>query len=158
MFYVFVLICVGLVLLAIEAFLIPGFGLVGVLGIFALVGGVVWAFYMVGPVAGVLTLVCCVGVVTGGTIIVSRTAGRKLILKTQNVARVDSDTRPAREALIGRRGVAMTVLRPSGKIEIDGVWHDVTSSDAFIDQGRDVEVVKISDNTIFVREAEQRGE
>lgn len=154
MFYVFLLICIGLVLLAIEAFLIPGFGVVGVLGIFALAGGVAWAFYTVGPVGGTVTLFLSAGIVTAGTIIVSRTAGKKLVLQQQNVDRVDSDVRATREALIGRRGVAMTVLRPSGKIEIDGVWHDVTSSDTFIDQGRTVEVVKVTDNTIFVREAQ----
>ena len=56
------------------------------------------------------------------------------------------------EYLIGRRGTAITDLRPSGKGEFDGVKLDVTASD-FINKGTKLVITSIKNNRIFVEEA-----
>jgi membrane-bound serine protease (ClpP class) len=51
---------------------------------------------------------------------------------------------------VGAIGVAVTPLRPSGKIEIDGARHDVVAELGFIDIGKEVRVVSVTDFRISV--------
>ena len=59
---VILLFVAGVVLLSLEAFVIPGFGVVGILGIAAFVGAAVIAWLQLGWLEGVASLVASVGV------------------------------------------------------------------------------------------------
>jgi membrane-bound ClpP family serine protease len=59
-FLVVLLVLAGVALLLMEMFLLPGFGIAGVSGFAALVGAVVYAWLMLGHVAGLITLGACV--------------------------------------------------------------------------------------------------
>ena len=59
-FLVVLLVLAGVALLLMELFLLPGFGIAGVSGFAALVGAVVYAWLMLGHVAGLITLGACV--------------------------------------------------------------------------------------------------
>ncbi|HEV8050981.1 MAG TPA: NfeD family protein, partial [Parachlamydiaceae bacterium] len=54
----------------------------------------------------------------------------------------------------GSRGVADTTLRPSGKIDIDGIQYDAMSIGSFIEKGRPVSVTGIDSGTLMVAEVE----
>jgi len=56
------------------------------------------------------------------------------------------------ELEVGMQGVACSVLRPAGRVEIEGVWVDVISEGPFIQPGTEVVVSKISGNEVIVRE------
>ncbi len=56
------------------------------------------------------------------------------------------------ELTVGMQGVACSVLRPAGRVEIDGVWVDVISEGPFIQPGTDVVVSQINGNEVIVRE------
>ncbi len=58
---VIALIVLGLAALAVELFVIPGFGLAGVAGILMLIGGVVSAWLMFGPLYGGITILVTLG-------------------------------------------------------------------------------------------------
>lgn len=51
---------------------------------------------------------------------------------------------------VGKRGVALTVLRPSGKIKIEGTMLDAVSVRDFIDVGVDVIVTKYENTQLYV--------
>ena len=53
-------------------------------------------------------------------------------------------------ALIGKIGTASTVLRPSGKVKIDGVTYDAISYQSFIEKGSSVKVLKYETGQIYV--------
>ena len=54
--------------------------------------------------------------------------------------------------LIKKTGKTITMLRPSGKIDIDGEGvFDVLTEGRFINKGVEVEVYKVIGNKIFVR-------
>ncbi len=53
---------------------------------------------------------------------------------------------------VGMQGVARSVLRPAGRVEIEGVWVDVISEGPFIQPGTEVIVSKINGNEVIVRE------
>ena len=55
-------------------------------------------------------------------------------------------------ALLGREGVAVTVLRPAGRAQIDDEFIDVVSEGPFISSGRKIEVVSVVGNRVVVRE------
>lgn len=56
------------------------------------------------------------------------------------------------QSLVGRQGIAMTVLRPAGKAQIGEEFIDVVSDGPFISSGRKIEVLAVSGNRIVVRE------
>ena len=57
---VVLLVLAGVALLLMELFLLPGFGIAGVGGFGFLVGAVMYAYYFLGLVAGMITLGVCV--------------------------------------------------------------------------------------------------
>jgi len=59
---------------------------------------------------------------------------------------------PGLELEVGMQGVARSVLRPAGRVEIEGVWVDVISEGPFIQPGVEVIVANISGNEVIVRE------
>ena len=55
------------------------------------------------------------------------------------------------EGLVGKVGVASTVLCPSGKVFIDGDYYDAISDAGYIDEGENVIVHKFSTGRLYVR-------
>jgi membrane-bound ClpP family serine protease len=58
---------------------------------------------------------------------------------------------PHEKALLGRSGVAVTVLRPSGEAEIDGEMIDVVTGGEMVEAGAKVQVTEVQGNRIVVR-------
>ena len=56
------------------------------------------------------------------------------------------------QSLVGKQGIAMTVLRPAGKAQIGDDFVDVVSDGPFISSGRKIEVLAVSGNRVVVRE------
>ena len=58
---------------------------------------------------------------------------------------------PEEKALVGKRGVSISTLRPSGRADIDGLTIDVVTEGDFVDPGQQLEVVRCEGNRIVVR-------
>ena len=56
------------------------------------------------------------------------------------------------EALVGKQGEAVTVLRPIGTIRIEGNRYDAMAETGSIESGTTIEVSTVYDNQIKVRE------
>ncbi|MGK3987134.1 NfeD family protein [Sorangium sp. So ce136] len=146
---VVLLLVVGLVLLAIEVFVIPGVGLVGLLGGAAVVGAVAVAWTTLGAAHGLLALgagVCAAGLLFWAF---ARTrAGQKMVLlETQRSGR-GPDARLA--ALAGKEGRALTPLRPAGTVEIDDRAVDVVTDGLYVEAGTPVRVSSVEGNRVVV--------
>lgn len=61
-------------------------------------------------------------------------------------------------ALVGKTGLTLTQLRPSGKAEVDGQIVDVMSEGVFIPEGNPIEVIECHRHRIVVRQIEQIDE
>lgn len=59
-----------------------------------------------------------------------------------------------REYLLGRRGIVLTELRPSGAVSIEGEPVDVVSEGAYIKKGEQVEVISVNGNRVVVRKVD----
>lgn len=158
---------IGVILIALEIFVIPGFGVIGILGIVALVCGLAfsmvandWLDFKVSAPgmlmqSFLLVIASLIGsivlmVIFGKSMLQSR-AFKRLVL--QDEQRSDEGFTSSRRThdLVGREAVTKTVLRPSGKIEIEGVWYDAVALNGYVDVGEKVTVVKHENYNLFVR-------
>jgi membrane-bound serine protease (ClpP class) len=161
---------VGLILLALEIFVIPGFGVAGVLGILFIVVGLTLSLIKSVPTNFPVNLpegnafVTALGIVLGATVLsialsfwlfgrfikssmFSKVSVQSVISKEQGFMGVDM----TQKNLVGMTGTAFTVLRPSGKVEIEGNIYDATAESGFIEHGEKVVVVKFETAQLFVR-------
>lgn len=147
---------VALVMFVIELFT-PGVGIAGVTGLLALIAVVVmqlgWghpqvAFYII----AIALLIIILGLIW---VIRSMQRGRLsksfLVLKEHSSGSSVPEVDAAKTDLIGKSGVAISALRPSGIAEIDGRRLDVMTAGAFINKGETVTVIKAEGMHILVR-------
>ena len=146
------LIIAGLLLLAAELVLIPGFGVAGILGIASLVGSCWVAFTQVSTTAGIITLIANILLAIISTIMVLRSkTWKKLSLGTNIYAKVD--TTPVEKGIsIGDKGTTITRLAPGGKVMLGTNMLEAFSRDTIIEPGIDVEVCEVQGNKIYVKE------
>lgn len=160
----------GIILIAIELFAFPGFGVCGISGIVLALTGLTLA--MVGKIgdgdlpsvtpddiimAFLLVILSSTVSIAGCIWISSRFYsgtffGNKLSLTaTQQTNEGFIAVKPDLKQFIGKRGTASTVLRPSGKITIEGQTLDAKSAAGFIDKGTDIEVVGCESGQLYVK-------
>jgi|MGYP000260234408 membrane-bound serine protease (ClpP class) len=72
---------------------------------------------------------------------------RKVALNTDLENAISS---PDLSSLVGKEGTAATVLRPSGKVSVDGVFYDGISESGFIEKGGKVKVVRFENAQVYV--------
>jgi len=150
-YWAYVLIAAGLLLLFVEIFFIPGFGLAGILGLLCLLGGIYMFSKEHGPLYAALLFVGCVGVLVATFMLFFRSpASNLLILKDK--LRGQNVEKPALP--LGQRGITLTPLYPTGKaafvVEGGEKRLDVIAGGEFIELGKDVRVTRIEGNRIFV--------
>jgi membrane-bound serine protease (ClpP class) len=152
----------GLVLLGLEVFVIPGFGLAGVLGIGALLaglslsligGGATWEFVLkaVGRVVFSL-LIALIASLVMLRFLPRLPFGRRLILETGLPTGHGYASAPEGDrSWLGKSGTAHSPLRPAGIAEIEGERVDVVSDGEFIEAGAPIVVSRVDGNRIVVR-------
>jgi membrane-bound serine protease (ClpP class) len=162
---------IGVGLLAVEIFLIPGFGVVGISGIILIGLSLVlsmqdfvlprsnWEWDILGRNAlvvsfGIIASVAGIAIIAllGPRIkLFDRLALGTAIQGTAGGPDPEDAAGGNHKALINRTGTAATVLRPSGKAEIDGELYNVETDGIFVEQGNQIRVVRIQGNNIFVK-------
>jgi membrane-bound ClpP family serine protease len=148
-----VAVILGIILLAAEILVIPGFGLTGILGVVCTIGGAALAWSRLGPLWGVLAI--GVSTTTAGLLIWSfpRTRlGKKFLLHESHAGvRAPADDLGS---LLGREGTAITMLRPSGTAEIGDRRVDVVTDGVFVDAGTRIRVARVEGARIVVEARE----
>lgn len=148
------LILVGLALVAVEVTLVPGFNVVGVLGVVGTAVGVVYAFIEFGPAGGLGTLAATV-LAAGGLFYLLWESGAwdRFILSDSLRRDADADDveHDSRAKMLGKRGTALTPLRPGGVADIEGARVDVETEGAFVAAGSRVRVVAMDRRRFIVR-------
>jgi membrane-bound serine protease (ClpP class) len=163
------LVALGVVLLALEFFVLPGFGVAGILGAVALLAGLGLSLVGAGATREVL-LTAAVRVVFSllAALVVSLAlfrllpwlpATRRVVLGTGLSAGGGWEPgvvshRPA----AGARGTAVSPLRPAGIADIGGERIDVVSEGDYIDAGEPIEVLRVDGNRVVVRQVRKPKE
>jgi membrane-bound serine protease (ClpP class) len=165
-----ILFLLGVVLLVIEIFLIPGFGAAGISGIVLMIAALVlsrqefviprvpweWDIFLrnlrnvgFGFVGSLVLLVFLLR-------IFPRTPGlKRLILESNQDTTAGYTVQSAETSAVlrGRRGNAVTALRPAGKADFEGEILVVETDGEFVEAGAPVEIIEVSGNRIVVRRA-----
>lgn len=145
----------GIVLLAIEIFVIPGFGITGILGILGIAVGIFMSFG-INNIAQA-TLVVFVSLVSDIILIIILA---RFILKSKgfkNKIALETDTAGYHSSvsyddLLGLEGITDTFFRPSGNIIIDGKKYDAITEGEFINKGTKIKVILVEGNKIVIKE------
>ncbi len=159
---------IGVLLVGIELFAIPGFGVTGIAGVIAIVVSLALSmvdnqgFSYEGVPAGEIAQAFFIVIIASfSSLILSFYTGRKLFTTTRfgelalDVIQNKDDGYTSADVqlrdLIGKEGVAATILRPGGTVEIDDEHYDAIAQTSYIDKGTKVVVVKYENMQIIVR-------
>lgn len=145
----------GIVLLAIEIFVIPGFGITGILGILGIVAGIFMSFG-INNIAQA-TLVVFVSLIADIILIIILA---RFILKSKgfkNIVALETDTAGYHSSvsydnLLGCEGITDTFFRPSGNIIINDKKYDAITEGEFINKGAKIKVILVEGNKIVIKE------
>ncbi len=149
-----VLFLVGLVLITLEIFVVPGFGVTGIGGIAAIFASLFFLFPTTDIALAILATVLLVSI--AASIIIIKYFGGSSFWK--HISLGESQTKESgyvanydKKELMGKTGKTISQLRPAGIIQIKGKRLDVVTEGDFIDKGELVEVIETSGNRIVVR-------
>lgn len=158
---------VGIALLALEIFVLPGFGIAGVSGITLMVTSMIlimlnndWFDFGLVPTSSIIyATAATLGGIAGGMALLF-IGGSKITQSRyfQRVALTDTQERAQgytssfiSEPMKGKVGKAYTVLRPSGKVIIDDQIYDAYTRGDYIDKDADIIVVNDEGTSLQVR-------
>jgi len=159
---------VGVILLMLELFVIPGFGVAGISGIVLIVGSLIlvmlnndffdFSFVASGDIAiaaitTISALMASIILLFYGSVKLSESKMFRKISLTNTQQSSEGFTSNFNDrSYIGLKGTAYTVLRPSGKIMIENEIKDAFTRGEYIEMGKVVEVIDESGSSLKVRE------
>lgn len=151
-----ILFIVGIVLLLAEIF-IPSFGILGIAGVISVIVGVVLAAYDTGNAIFSLFIAVVAAIIF--LFIMTKLFKRKgiwnkFILRDQLTEELGYSSQQSKQHLIGKRGKALSVLRPSGVALLEGERVDVVTAGDYIEAGNEIEVIQIEGSRIVVKKIE----
>lgn len=165
----------GVILLMLEIFVVPGFGVTGISGIILIFTSLILTMvFNVGfhfqfdpnldaaVQIGRSTIIVLMSVVCGfflslwlsKKLITAETRFGTMALKTNLETDEGFTAQDMRlQAYVGRSGISATFMRPAGKIEIDGELLEATAEHGLIEKGERVVVTRFENAQLFVRKA-----
>jgi len=147
---VIVLCLLGILLILLEVFLIPGVTFAAIAGIFSTLGGIHYAFTYLGFEFGIIVLSLVIFIVIAFIIYMIKS---KLLNKIALEAKIDSTV--ASENILdiseGDEGITVSRLNPIGKVEVNNIIMEGKSSSNFIDENIKIIVLKVNPTQLIVK-------
>lgn len=158
---------VGLALIALEVFVIPGFGVAGIAGIACTFGALI--FFMVAndnfnfdnvPTGNLTQAITVVAVGVFGAIVLLFILGYRFMSSNlfSKVALIDTQRKEEGYTstnytpdLIAKEGIAITILRPSGRVEIEDEIYDAYTRGEYIESGEKIVVTSNEGTSLQVK-------
>lgn len=136
-------------------FIIPSAGVLTVVSLLCLGGS--WWMIATSKIAGLISIVLVADVIL---IPITLWVGFRLMQKSPLANREDlsqgyQTQNDLAEALVGQEGVSSSMLKPSGKVLVDGMVYDAVSTGEYLDAGIRVRVLYVSQNRLTVEAIDQ---
>ncbi len=158
---------VGVILIFLEIFVFPGFGVAGISGIVLTVTGLALALvrnidfdFTFVPSGSVATAFLMVTVAMALPLVLLIAFGKRIFdstvfRKMSDVAEMSTSEgftvrNSLLQDLIGANGIAVTNLRPAGRIEINGELYDSIADGSFIEKNSSVKVIRVQATYLVV--------
>lgn len=150
-----ILFIAGLLLLALEFFVVPGFGITGIGGTVLVISSLFLTFG--DPTVGMYVVSITMIASVVAAVLIFRYFGKskmwkRIALNTSQTVEKGYLAPKSREDLLGVEGEAMTILRPTGTALFNGERVDVITEGSFISQGSKIKVIKVEGTKVIVRE------
>ena len=145
MFYIILLIVLGLLFLVAELVLLPGVSI-----------GAILALVCYGSVAGVVVILAILLLSLVATIISLRAKTWQRFSLKQRVDSSSMPSTPDQELQVGDRGMTLSRLSPMGTVEVGGKVYEAKSLTAYVDPRREVEVVGFENFSVIVKTVKDR--
>lgn len=167
-----ILFIIGLVLLAVEIFVLPGFGIAGVAGIVAVILGLSFAAidndllrhlptgeitvgWILQPI--LIVIIAATAALIGGLLLSKRfltgttPLQRKVVLTAEMAPEQGYVSHPqVASELIGKTAEVAAVLRPAGRVIIDGIYYDAIAEEGqFIPRGKQVIITRFEGGVVY---------
>jgi membrane-bound serine protease (ClpP class) len=159
---------IGVVLLAVEVFVLPGFGVAGILGIILVVASLAFGmvetdgfivpkgnFDQLAKAFAIVIISMFLGLISSFYIAQKTLKSRflsHLALNTEESTELGyTSANLDLKKLIGTEALTATLMMPSGKIEIDGEYYDASVETGYIEKGETVVITKYESMQLFVR-------
>ena len=160
---------IGIIFIALEVFVIPGFGIFGIAGLFTSITSLILIMLnndlfdftfvlsrdLVSSSLSVLISVLSflLIILFGGIKLTDSNAFKNIALaQTQEVSKGYISNRYSNN-IVGKKGKSFTVLRPSGKIKIDSQIFDASTEGDFIEKNKNIIVVSVEGSSLKVKKA-----
>jgi membrane-bound serine protease (ClpP class) len=155
---------VGLGLLLLEIFVIPGFGVAGISGIILIIASLFLSMLGADPFLDFTAVSTAIIKLTVGFVaalisifllarfLPKSNLFKKFILSEEEKATEGYTSRTNYSELVGAEGVAVTTLRPAGTAEIKGKRVDVVTDSEYIEHGKPIIVTAVEGMRVVVRE------
>lgn len=161
--WAFLLFLIGVGLIALEIFVIPGFGIAGILGITLMLGSVFFVFDKAYEFQTAVMWLSISVILSAALIILAvwllpeTQLFRSFALSTVMDADMGyhSSSPENFQDYIGKSGTALTPLRPAGTARIQNKRVDVVTAGDFIPQNSDVKVIEVEGSKVFVEAVEE---
>ncbi len=150
------LIILGFICAAIEMS-IPGFGIPGIVAVICMVVGI---FFTADTVTEGIFIALIILVLLGAMLVTILWLLAKGKLRSPLILREEQKKEQGYIGssdltyLLGKRGTAITDLRPSGAGDFDGVRFDVLSEADYIEKGTELEIVRVNGSKLLVKQAD----
>jgi membrane-bound serine protease (ClpP class) len=159
-----VLFIIGVILLLLEIFVIPGFAITGVIGIILIMGSIFlslvgnnlpyWDSGAVSRAAIQLSaslLFAFILIYILAKYLPKSSAFSRLVLSNEEKADQGFVSYPSIKELIGMEGIALTTLRPAGSAEFNGQRFDVVADWEYIPKGNKIKVIRVEGIKVVVK-------
>ena len=160
-----VLFMIGIILLLLEIFVIPGFAITGVIGIILIIGSIFLSlignnlpFWDSGAVSKAIIqlsaslLFAFILIYILAKFLPKSSAFSRLVLSNEEKADQGFVSYPSIKELMGMEGIALTTLRPAGSAEFNGQKYDVVADWEYIPKGNKVKVIRVEGIKVVVKE------
>ena len=146
----------GIFLIALEIFVVPGFGITGISGILAVIASLLLAFgwdnfEMAVNTVGISIIIVLIAIIILSIYLPKSNMMKRIALQTSHKScdGFEAHSKPDPN-LIGTEGVAHSMLRPAGIALLNGKRTDVTTEGDFIEKGERIKVIKVDGMKVVV--------
>lgn len=145
------LVVLGIILLLIEFFLLPGISIAGIGGAIFMIGGIIYSYIYLGSTAGNITLALSLILLALAFVWLLKSKSlRKIALTTDITETVDNSDLKSLNP--GDKGMAISRLNPIGNVMINDVTVEGKSFDGeLIDEDTEIEVVRVETYNVLVK-------
>ncbi len=144
------LIVLGILLIFLEFFVVPGVTFAGIGGLILLVLGIYFSYSNYGLATGNTILLTTFGVI-GLIFYVAYKTGvwKKITLSAEVKSTSKEDV--SRNVKVGDSGKTVSRLAPMGTIMVNNELFEASSKGGFVDQNTEIEIIRIVKNKIIVK-------